>query len=43
MRKFNTKKAEVRELRGIELKVVFGGSAGEGTGAPSAGEGTGLP
>ena len=32
---------QFKPLNALEKKAVFGGSAGEGTGAPSAGEGTG--
>jgi len=42
MRKIHRKVEKVRTLKAWELKVVTGGSAGEGTGAPSAGEGTGV-
>lgn len=42
MRKIHQQSKQLRELQSWELKSVFGGSAGEGTGAPAAGEGTGV-
>lgn len=42
MRKTDRKINQVTTLKAWELRAVTGGSAGEGTGAPSAGEGTGA-